>query len=50
MEKVGEEWKAVAAQNTDIVAGHESLAVIDGETVPHSFTGDHSLLRGSITP
>lgn len=39
MEKVGEEWKAVAAQNTDIVAGHESLAVIDGETVPQFYGG-----------
>lgn len=39
MEKNPEGWKAVAAQNTDIVTGHESIAVIDGQSVPQAYAG-----------
>ncbi|WP_206192707.1 SgcJ/EcaC family oxidoreductase [Scrofimicrobium canadense] len=37
MEKTGQGWKAVAAQNTDVVEGHESIAVVDGKSVPQSY-------------
>lgn len=37
MRRLGDGWKAVAAQNTDIVPGKDSIAVIDGRSVPQDY-------------
>lgn len=37
MERDGDQWRAVAAHNTDVVVGHESVAVVDGASVPQSY-------------
>lgn len=37
LERDGQHWKVVAAQNTDIIAGAESIAVVEGQSSPASY-------------
>ena len=37
LERTTDRWLVVAAQNTDIIAGAESIAVVDGSSVPTDY-------------
>lgn len=37
LERDGQHWKVVAAQNTDIIAGAESIAVVGGQSNPTDY-------------
>ena len=37
LERDGQQWKVVAAQNTDIISGAESIAVVGGQSRPTDY-------------